>query len=93
MAPEKIHHSFKPHTLCSCTLACDNCAGQNKNNIMLRLINPLIKGGYFYTITIAFLVKDHIKKSYDRNFSIMKKELLQHQHFYKGLSLEGIWPK
>lgn len=49
----------------SITWVCDNCAGQNKNNVVPRLANMLVEGGYFNTINACFLVKGHTKNSCD----------------------------
>jgi hypothetical protein len=39
----------------------DTCAGQNKNNYVLRLAPYLIKKGYFKAVTFIFLVVGHTK--------------------------------
>ena len=70
-----IPHDFIPFAQPldnSITWICDNCTGQNKNNVVLRLANMLVEGGYFSKITICFLVKGHTKNSCDRNFNSMK---------------------
>ena len=41
--------------------------------MVLRLANLLVEGGFFSTVTVAFLVKGHTKNSCDRNFNAMKK--------------------
>lgn len=40
---------------------------------MLRLVNLLVKGGYFVTVNIVFLIKGHAKNTCDRTFNLMKK--------------------
>jgi hypothetical protein len=54
------------------TIAADNCSGQNKNNMVLRLANYLVEKGYFEEVEILFYVRGHTKNACDRMFNIMK---------------------
>jgi hypothetical protein len=54
------------------TVAMDNCGGQNKNNIVLRLAPYLVEMGYFKTVVFAFYVRGHTKNARDRTFNQMK---------------------
>ena len=51
----------------------DNCTGQNKNNVMLKLICFLYETKYFSQITFNFLVVGHTKNAADRLFNTLKK--------------------
>jgi hypothetical protein len=59
----------------------DNCAGQNKNNHVLRLAPYLVKKGYFEEAHFIFLVVGHTKNVADHLFNILKK-LYPHQKIF-----------
>jgi hypothetical protein len=50
----------------------DNCSGQNKNNIVLKLPAWLMAMGYFKEIHFIFLVVGHTKNVADRLFNLLK---------------------
>ncbi len=50
----------------------DNCARQNKNNTVLRLIPYLVELGYFKAVNFVFLVVGHAKNSADMLFNVLK---------------------
>ena len=50
----------------------DNCSGQNKNNMVLKLAVWLKAAGYFKTITFIFLVVGHAKNAADHLFNSLK---------------------
>lgn len=50
----------------------DNCAGQNKNNSVLRLASYLVRKGHFSTVEFVFLVAGHTKNAADRFFNALK---------------------
>ena len=50
----------------------DNCAGQNKNSTVIRLMLYLVENNYFETACITFLVRGHTKNACDRMFNLMK---------------------
>jgi hypothetical protein len=52
----------------------DNCGGQNKNRMVLRLLHYLVKKKVAVVARIIFLVRGHTKNDCDRLFNIMKKE-------------------
>jgi hypothetical protein len=52
----------------------DNCGGQNKNSMVLRLAPWLMALGYFKAVNFIFLVVGHTKNSGDRLFSCLKLE-------------------
>jgi hypothetical protein len=54
------------------TIAADNCSGQNKNNMVLRLATYLVEKGYFKEVEILFYVRGHTKNACDREFNLMK---------------------
>ena len=51
----------------------DNCTGQNKNNVMLKLIPFLYETKAFSKVTFNFLVVGHTKNAADRLFNTLKK--------------------
>ena len=51
----------------------DNCAGQNKNNMVLRLVPFLVEMGFFARVNFIFLVVGHTKNSADRLFNALKE--------------------
>jgi hypothetical protein len=50
----------------------DNCSGQNKNRMVLRLANLLVESGIFWKVNFLFLVRGHTKNPCDRMFNILK---------------------
>jgi hypothetical protein len=51
----------------------DNCGGQNKNRMVIRLLFVLVKLRYCFKAQMVFLVKGHTKNDCDRMFNLMKK--------------------
>jgi hypothetical protein len=56
------------------SIVMDNCGGQNKNRMVLRLALYLVEAGYFETVNFIFLVRGHTKNACDRMFNTLKKE-------------------
>ena len=54
-------------------LCFDNCPGQNKNGMVIRLAMLLVELSYFKKVIISFLVRGHTKNACDRLFNLMKK--------------------
>ena len=52
----------------------DNCSGQNKNRMVLRLALYLVERGFFKTVRFEFFIRGHTKNPADRKFNILKKE-------------------
>jgi hypothetical protein len=52
----------------------DNCAGQNKNRMVLRLSPLLVEMGWYCKVNMIFLVAGHTKNAADRLFNLLKKE-------------------
>jgi hypothetical protein len=50
----------------------DNCGGQNKNNMVLRLAPYLVEAGYFKTVRFCFFIVGHTKNACDRWFNTLK---------------------
>ena len=55
-------------------LVCDNCAGQNKNRMVLRYCVWLVESAKFDRVSLIFLVAGHTKNPCDRMFNLMKLE-------------------
>ena len=51
----------------------DNCSGQNKNNMVLRLALFLVEAKYFKKVTFMFYIVGHTKNAADRWFNMLKK--------------------
>ena len=56
------------------SIVMDNCGGQNKNRMVLRLGLYLVEVGYFETVNLIFLVRGHTKNPCDRMFNTLKKD-------------------
>jgi hypothetical protein len=52
----------------------DNCAGQNKNKMVLRLAPFLVELGWYQKVNMIFLVAGHTKNAADWLFNLLKKE-------------------
>ena len=52
----------------------DNCPGQNKNRMVLRMLPVLINLGICRTARAFFLIKGHTKNDCDRMYNLLKKE-------------------
>ena len=50
-----------------------NCAGQNKNRMVIRLGAFLVEQKFFRKVNLIFLIKGHTKNMCDRMFNQMKK--------------------
>jgi hypothetical protein len=51
----------------------DNCGGQNKNRMVLRMLFYLVKKGVAIDARLVFLVRGHTKNDCDRLFNLMKR--------------------
>ena len=54
------------------TIIMDNCAGQNKNRMVLRLALYLVEAEYFAKVTFVFYIVGHTKNACDRWFNMLK---------------------
>jgi hypothetical protein len=55
------------------TVIMDNCAGQNKNRMVLRLATYLVEAEYFEKVSFVFYIVGHTKNACDRWFNMLKK--------------------
>jgi hypothetical protein len=55
------------------TIVMDNCAGQNKNRMVLRLAPYLVETGYFEKVNFIFYIVGHTKNACDRWFNTLKR--------------------
>jgi hypothetical protein len=55
------------------TIIMDNCSGQNKNRMVLRLANYLVEADYFEKVNFVFYIVGHTKNACDRWFNTLKK--------------------
>ncbi|XP_033114167.1 uncharacterized protein LOC117114589 [Anneissia japonica] len=53
---------------------CDNCCGQNKNNLMMDYMLWRINNGLHTSITVSFLLAGHTKFAPDGCFGLFKRE-------------------
>ena len=63
------------------SLVFDNCAGQNKNRMVLRLGQYLIDTKVFQRVEIIFLIMGHTKNICDRRFKDLKNQF-HHRNIY-----------
>jgi hypothetical protein len=54
------------------TFVFDNCSGQNKNGMVLKLVVYLVEMGYFEEVEFLFLIVGHTKNPADRLFNLLK---------------------
>ena len=54
------------------SLVFDNCAGQNKNRMVLRMAQYLIDSSIFRRVEVIFLIMGHTKNICDRRFKDLK---------------------
>jgi hypothetical protein len=54
------------------TFVFDNCSGQNKNGMVLKLVVYLVEMGYFEEVQFMFLIVGHTKNPADRLFNLLK---------------------
>lgn len=52
----------------------DNCGGQNKNKVIIRLAMWLVEAGIFPKVIIHFFVVGHTKNDCDRMFNALKRD-------------------
>jgi hypothetical protein len=55
-------------------LTCDNCVGQNKNNVTLWLCLYLVICGYYESVELSTMIAGHTKFKVDGNFGMIKKK-------------------
>ena len=55
-------------------LTCDNCVGQNKNNVTLWFCLYLVITGYYESIELNFMIAGHTKFKVDGNFGMIKRK-------------------
>lgn len=60
-------------------ITCDNCSGQNKNNLSLWFWSWLIMLGWYEDITINFMIPGHTKFICDSFFGHIKKVYWKHK--------------
>jgi hypothetical protein len=69
-------------------LVFDNCGGQNKNKMVLRMLFFLVKKRIAVEARAIFLVRGHTKNDCDRLFNLMKKEYRK-SNVYTPTDLKG----
>lgn len=69
-----LHHHLKTYykDIDTLVLFCDNCVGQNKNNVILSYLQWRVAQGLHKRILFNFLLTGHTKFSPDRYFGIFK---------------------
>ena len=60
-------------------ITCDNCSGQNKNNLSLWFWSWIIMQGWFDNITVNFMIPGHTKFICDSFFGKIKKDYWKHR--------------
>jgi hypothetical protein len=72
------------------TITMDNCGGQNKNNVVLRLDLYLVEMRYFLTVEFVFYIRGHTKNACDRMFNQMKLQYHKKDIFSWSQALETL---
>ena len=67
----------------------DNCAGQNKNNTIMKMLMFLYEMKYFKMITFLFLIVGHTKNCADRLFNSLKSQY-HNMNIYTMDQLTGV---
>jgi hypothetical protein len=68
----------------------DNCAGQNKNRMVLRLAPLLVELEEYGTCNMIFLVAGHTKNAADRLFNLLKKEYRQNNIYNMSMLIDKL---
>ena len=84
---QRTHHNHPKDEL---NIIMDNCGGQNKNNVVIRLGAYLCEVGYFKKVNFVFLVKGHTKNSADRMFNLLKQKWHKMQVYTYKQALESL---
>jgi len=84
---QRTNHNFQKEEL---NIIMDNCGGQNKNNVVIRLGAYLCEVGYFKKVNFVFLVKGHTKNSADRMFNLLKHRWHKMQVYTYQQALESL---
>jgi len=71
-------------------LVMDNCAGQNKNKMVLRLAPYLIERRFFQSVSFSFLVAGHTKNAADRLFNLAKSTYRQSNVYSMSMLMEAV---
>ena len=71
-------------------LVFDNCTGQNKNRMVLRLLFFIAKLGVARKVSAIFLVKGHTKNDCDRLYNLLKALYRRHDVFTPAELMELI---
>jgi len=87
---EYINKAKGPRAELSITM--NNCAGQNKNKMVLRLAKLLVKLGYYRKVSCLFLVVGHTKNCADCLFYLLKINY-QKQNVYTMVQLMEVLSK
>lgn len=63
-------------------LFCDNCSGQNKNNVVIRFCQALVDTGMFKKVEIFYPIRGHSFLDNDRDFGVFKRKLAKVDRIY-----------
>jgi len=61
---------------------CDNCAGQNKNNAIIRLLMGLVENKRFKEVQVLYPMRGHSFMPCDRDFGLIKRSLVKYERLY-----------
>jgi len=68
----------------------DNCAGQNKNKMVLRIAPYLMERKFFYSVKFHFLIAGHTKNSADRLFNQAKATYRKSNIYSMGMLEDAV---
>jgi len=61
---------------------CDNCAGQNKNNAIIRFLMGLVENNRFKEVQVLYPMRGHSFMPCDRDFGLVKISLVKYKRLY-----------
>ncbi|EGZ27996.1 hypothetical protein PHYSODRAFT_477473 [Phytophthora sojae] len=68
----------------------DNCSGQNKNNLVIKVLLAQVHMGVFERIDFKFFVKGHTKNSCDRGFGHIRKYVSRQDLWTMGRIVDAV---
>lgn len=68
---------------------CDNCAGQNKNNTIIRFLMSLVEKERFKEVQVLYSMKRYSFMPCYRDFGLIKRTLVKYERLYL-LSLSSL---
>jgi len=61
---------------------CNNCAGQNKNNAIIRFLMGLVENKRFEEVQVLYPMRCHSFMPCDRDFGLIKRLVVKYERLY-----------